>query len=135
MTPRKVDRGHQSSRTAGSEPPHSTSQKRRSQSQPRDEGEPKKGHTENEGLSSKVQVGIDWSTTGIQKPISKPDPRHPSFKPDPSGDSKDQQPRVKSTVVSKASQKQSSTRGTPPGFPEQSKGQSGRTSKENLRAY
>ena len=32
-------------------------------------------------------------------------------------------------VVSKASQKQSSTRGTPPGFQEQSKGQSGRTSK------
>ena len=74
MTPRKVDRGHQSSHTAGSEPPHSTSQKRRSQSRPRDEGEPKKGHTKNEGLSSKVQVGIDWSTTGIQKPVSKPDP-------------------------------------------------------------
>ena len=34
MTPRKVDRGHQSSRTASSEPPHSTSQKRQSQSQP-----------------------------------------------------------------------------------------------------
>ena len=67
---------------------------------------------------------------GIQKPISKPDPWHPSFKPDPSGVSKDQQPRVKSTVVSKASQKQSSTCGTPPGFQEQSKGQNGRTSKK-----
>ena len=99
MTPWKVDRGHQSSRTASSEPPHSTSQKRRSQSQPRDKGEPKKGRTENEGRSSKVQVRIDWSTMGIQKPVSKPDPQHPSFKPDPSGVSKDQQPRVKSTVV------------------------------------
>ena len=34
MTPRKVDRGCQSSRTAGSELPHSTSQKRQSQSRP-----------------------------------------------------------------------------------------------------
>ena len=130
MTPRKVYRGCQSSHTASSEPPHSTSQKRRSQSRPRDEGEPKKGRTENESRSSKVQVGIDWSTTGIQKPVSKPDPQHPSFKPDPSGVSKDQQPRVKSMVVSKASQKQSSTCGAPPGLPEQSEGQSGRTSKK-----
>ena len=74
MTPQKVDRGCQSSRMAGSEPPHSTSQKRQSQSRPQDEGEPKKGCTENEGHSSKVQVRIDWSTTGIQKPVSKPDP-------------------------------------------------------------
>ena len=74
MTPQKVDRGCQSSHMAGSEPPCSTNQKRRSQSRPRDEGEPKKGHMENEGRSSKVQVGIDWSTTGIQKPVSKPDP-------------------------------------------------------------
>ena len=73
MTPRKVERGRQSSSTAGSEPPHSTSQKRQSQSQPRDKGEPKKGCTEDEGQSSKVQVGIDWSTTGIQKPVSKLD--------------------------------------------------------------
>ena len=133
MTPQKVDRGCQSSRTAGSEPPRSTSQKRQSQSQPRDEGEPKKGHTENEGRSSKVQVGIDWSTTGIQKPVSKLDLRHLSFKPNPSGVSKDQQPRVKSTVVSKASQKQSSTRSAPPRFQEQSKGQGGRTSKKTSR--
>ena len=111
MTPQKVDRRCQSSCTAGSEPPHSTSQKRWSQSRPQDEWEPKKGHMENEGQSSKVQIGIDWSTTGIQKPVSKLDPWHPSFKPDPSGVSKDQQPQVKSTVVSKASQKQSSTRG------------------------
>ena len=74
MTPQKVDRGCQSSRTASSEPPHSTSQKRQSQSRPRDEGESKKGRMENEGRSSKVQVRIDWSTTGIQKPVSKPDP-------------------------------------------------------------
>ena len=37
---------------------------------------------------------------------------------------------MKSTVVSKASQKQSSTCGSPPSFPEQSEGQSGRTSKK-----
>ena len=74
MTPWKVDRGRQSSRTAGSEPPHSTSQKRQSQSRPRDEGEPKKDRMENKGRSSKVQVRIDWSTTGIQKPVSKLDP-------------------------------------------------------------
>ena len=85
MTPRKVDRGHQSSCTAGSEPPRSTSQKRWSQSRPRDKGEPKKGRTKNEGRSGKVQVGIDWSTTGIQKPVSKLDLRHPSFKPDHPG--------------------------------------------------
>ena len=34
MTPRKVERGCQASRTAGQEPPRSTSQKRRSQSRP-----------------------------------------------------------------------------------------------------
>ena len=130
MTPQKVDRGCQSSRMAGLEPPCSTSQERQSQSRPQEEGEPKKGHTENEGRSSKVQVGIDWSTTGIQKSVSKPDPRHLSFKLNPSGVSKDQQPRVKSTVVSKASQKQSSTCGAPPSFQEQSEGQSGRTSKK-----
>ena len=67
---------------------------------------------------------------GIQKPVSKLDPRHSSFKPDPSGVSKDQQPRVKSTVVSKASQKQSSTCSTPPRFKEQSEGQRRRTSKK-----
>ena len=65
---------------------------------------------------------------GIQKPVSKPDPRHLSFKPDPSGVSKDQQPRVKSAVVSKGPQKQSSSCSAPPGFQEQSEGQGGRTS-------
>ena len=130
MTPRKVDRGCQSSHMASSEPPRSTSQKRWRQSQPRDEGEPKKGHMENEGQSNKVQVGIDCATTGIQKPVFKLDPWHLSFKPDPSGVSKDQQPQVKSTVVSKASQKQSSTCGAQPGVPEQSEGQNGRPSKK-----
>ena len=37
---------------------------------------------------------------------------------------------MKSTAVSKASKKQSSTCGAPPGLPEQSKGQNGRTSKK-----
>ena len=101
MTPRKVERGHQSSRMAGPEPPHSTSQKRCSQSRPRDEGESKKGCMEGDRRSNKVQVRIDWSNTGIQKPISKPDPCHLSFKPDPSGVSSDQQPKVKSSVVPK----------------------------------
>ena len=128
MTPRKVERGCQSSCRASSEPPRSTSQKRWSQSQPQDRGEPKKNCTENEGQSSKVQVGIDWSTTGIQKPVSKRDPQHPSFKPDPSGVSKDQQPRVKSIVSSKGPQKQSILHSAPPGFQEQSEGQGGRTS-------
>ena len=86
----------------------------------------KKGHTEGDGRSSKVQVGIDWSNTGIQKPIPKPDPCHPSFKPDPAGASSDQQPRVKSSVVSKGSQKQSSSHSTPPGSEESSERQSGK---------
>ena len=133
MTPQKVERGCQSSRTVGSEPPHSTSQRRQSQSRPQDEGQPKKGRMENEVRSSKVQVGIDWSTTGIQKPVSKPDPRHPSFKPDSSRVSKDQQPRVKLMVVSKGPQKQSTTCSTPPRFQEQSEGQGGRTSKKTSR--
>ena len=84
----------------------------------------KKGHTEGDGRSSKVQVGIDWSNSGIQKPVPKPDPCHPSFKPDLSGASSGQQPRVKSSVVSKESQKQSSSRSAPPGSQEPSEGQS-----------
>ena len=79
-----------------------------------------------DGRSSKVQVGINWSNTGIQKPLSKLDPHHPSFKPDPSRASSDQQPRVKSSHVSKGSQKQSSSRSTPSGFQEPSEGQSGK---------
>ena len=114
MTPQKIERGRQTSHATGSEPPHSTSQKRRSQSQPRDEGEPKKGCTDNEGQSNKVQVGIDWSTMGIQKPVPKPDPQHPTFKPDLSGANKDPQPKVKLAVVSKGSQKQGGSSSAPP---------------------
>ena len=116
MTPRKVERGCQSSHMAGQEAPHSTSQKRHSQSRPKDEVDTKKGLTEGEGRSSKVQVGINWSNTGIQKPLSKLDPHHLSFKPDPSSAHSDQQPRVKSSLVSKGSQKQSSSHSAPPRF-------------------
>ena len=41
----------------------------------------------------KIQVSIDWSTTGIQKPISKQDSCLPSSRLDASG------PSVKSTVT------------------------------------
>ena len=44
---------------------------------------------------------------GIRKPVSKPDSHHPSFKPDVSGASGDQAPRIKSTVV-KGSQRHTS---------------------------
>ena len=44
------------------------------------------------------------------------------------GISKDQQPQVKSAVVSKGSQKQGSSCSTPPGFQEQAVGQGGKTS-------
>ena len=90
MTPRKVERGRQSSRTA--DPPRSTSQKRWSQSRPREEGESKKGRTEEDGKPNRVQVGIDWLNTGIQKPVSKPDSRHPSFKPNPLRGGNEEQP-------------------------------------------
>ena len=73
MTPRKIQRGQQSSHTAGPDPPCSVSQKRWSQSRPRKECDPKKGHTEDDGRPNRVQVGIDWSNTGIQKPTPKPD--------------------------------------------------------------
>ena len=128
MTPQKVERGCQSSRTVGQKPPCSTSQKRRSQSRPQDKVDSKKSHTEGDRRSSKVQVGIDWSNMGIQKPVPKPDPHHPTFKPDPSRASSDQQPRVKSSVVSKGSQKQSSSRSAPARSQEPSEGQSGKAS-------
>ena len=81
---------------------------------------------EGNGRDSKVQVGIDWSTMGIQKPIPKPDPRHPSFKSDPSGASSDQQTQMKSSVVSKGSQKQSSSCSAPSRSQEPSERQSGK---------
>ena len=105
MTPHKVDCGRQPDKEQ--EPQRAGSQKRWSQSRPCDEADPKKGRTEGEGKSGKIQVGIDWTTTGIQKPVSKPDSRPPSSKPNVSGASGDQPPRMKSTVA-KGSQKHTS---------------------------
>ena len=97
MTPRKVECGHQPGRDqdSSSRPP---SQKRRSQSHPRDEANAKKGRTDSEHRPSKIQVGIDWANTGIGKPVPKPDSKHPSFKADPSGVD-ELQPQMKSTVT------------------------------------
>ena len=105
MTPRKVDRGWQPNKEQ--EPQRAVSQKRWSQSWPHDKADPKKGRTEGEGKSGKIQVGIDWMTTGIWKPISKPDSHPPSSKPNVSGASSDQLPHMKSTVA-KGSQKRTS---------------------------
>ena len=100
MTPRKLERGRQPekenrSMDASSRPP---SQKRRSQSHPHDEANAKKGRTESEHRPSKIHVGIDWANTGISKPIPKPDPKHPSFKADPSG-ADEPPPRMKSAIT------------------------------------
>ena len=83
MTPHKIDRGRQPHKEQ--ETQQAVSQKRRSQPRPRDEADPKKGRTESEGKPGKIQVGIDWSTTGIQKPASKPDSHPPSSKSNISG--------------------------------------------------
>ena len=99
MTPHKIDHGWQPHKEQ--EPQREVSQKCRSQSWPRDKADPKKGRTEGEGKPGKIQVGIDWSTMGIQKPISKPDSRPLSSKLDVSG------PSVRSTVT-KVSQKHAS---------------------------
>ena len=119
MTPRKVEKGHQPDRSqepgrstsqAAQESGRLTSQKRHSQSHPRDEADSKKGRTEG-GTSQghKVQVGIDWANTGIQKPVPKPDSQHPSFKPDPSGSTDSlPPPQIKSTVAAKLSKSQHS---------------------------
>ena len=90
MTPRKVERGHQPGRDqdSSSRPP---SQKQRSQSN-------KKGRTDGDNCLGKIQVGIDWTNTGIGKPVPKPDSKHPSFKVDPSGVD-EPQPRMKSTIT------------------------------------
>ena len=90
-TPRKVERGHQPERDqdSSSRPP---SQKRRSQSHPRDEASAKKGRTDGDNSSGKIQVGIDWANMGIGKPVPKPDLKHPSFKADPSGVDEPQPP-------------------------------------------
>ena len=78
MTPRKIDCGRQPHKEE--ETQRAVSQKRQSQSQPHDEADPKKGRTESEGKPGKIQVGIDWMTTGIQKPVLKPDSCPPSSK-------------------------------------------------------
>ena len=71
MTPCKVDRGRQPNKEQESQ--WAGSQKQWSQSWPCDEADPKKGRTEGKGKSGKIQVSIDWTTTGIWKPISKLD--------------------------------------------------------------
>ena len=73
MTPRRIDRGWLPHREQ--ETQRVVSQKHRSQSRPRNEADPKKGRTESKGKPGKILVGIDWSTTGIQKPASKLDSR------------------------------------------------------------
>ena len=111
MTPCKIDRGWQPHKEQ--ETQQAVSQKRQSQSRPHDEADPKRGRTEGEGKPGKVQVGIDWSMTGIQEPVSKPDSHPPSFKLDASG------PSVKS-IVAKVSQRHASvsrTRTGPEGKP------------------
>ena len=105
MTPHKIDHGRQPNKEQESQ--RAGSQKQQSQSQPRNEANPKKGRIEGKGKSGKIQVGIDWMTMSIRKPVSKPDSHHPSFKPDVSGASGDQLPRMKSTVV-KGSQRHTS---------------------------
>ena len=105
MTPRKMDCGRQPNKEQESQ--WARSQKLWSQSQPCDEADPKKGRTAGKRKSGKIQVSIDWMTTGIQKPVSKPDSCHPSFKPDVSGTSGDQPPWMKLTVA-KGSQRHTS---------------------------
>ena len=82
MTPRKIDHGWQPHKEQ--ETQRAVSQKHRSQSHPHDEADPKRGRTEGEGKPGKVKVGIYWSMTGIQKPVSKPDSHPMSFKLDAS---------------------------------------------------
>ena len=105
MTPHKVDHGQQPNKEQESQ--WAGSQKQWSQSRPRNKADPKKGRTEGEGKSGKIQVGIDWMITGIRKPVSKLDSHPLSFKPDVFGASGDQLPRMKSTVV-KGSQRHTS---------------------------
>ena len=97
MTPRKAERGRQPGRDQDSSS-RPLSQKRRSQSCPREEASAKKGRTDSDNRPGKIQVGIDWANTGIGKPVPKPDSKHPSFKADPSGVD-EPQPRIKSTVT------------------------------------
>ena len=73
----------------------------------------KKGQME-EGASRgrKVQTGIDWANTGIQKPAPRPNPQHPSFKPDPSrATDSPPLPWIKSSVTTKVTRQQSQPAG------------------------
>ena len=79
MMPRKIDCGRQLHKEP--EAQHAVSQKWRSQSWPCDEADPKRGKMEGDGKPGKVQASLDWLTKGIQKPVSKSDPRAPSSKP------------------------------------------------------
>ena len=133
MTPRKIQRGQQSSHMAGSDLPRSKSQKRWSQSRPWEECDPKKGHTEDDGRPNRVQVGIDWSNTGIQKPAPKLDSRHPSFKPDSSKGGNEQQPQMKSVVL-KDPLKQSSSHSVLPRFRELLAGSGEKATSKNSRS-
>ena len=91
MTPHRIYRGQQPHKEQDTQ--WAVSQKHQSQSWPSDEADPKRGRTEGKGKPGKVQVSIDWSMMGIQKPVSKPDSHPLSSKVDASG------PSVKSTVV------------------------------------
>ena len=124
ITPCKVDHGWQPNKEQ--EPQWAVSQKRWSQSQPCNKADPKKGRTEGEGKSGKIQVGIDWTTTGIQKPVSRLDSHPPPSKPNVSGASSDQPPRMKSTVA-KGSQKHTS------GSRDRTSGQEGRSSRTSSK--
>ena len=117
MTPQKIERGRQPNKEP--EPQWAGSHKRRSQSHPHDEADPKKGRTEGEGKPAKIQVGIDWTTTGIQKPIAKADSHQPSSKTETSG-TNHQQSRLKESQKqgSKWSGKETRSAQAPPGNPE-----------------
>ena len=97
MTPRKVEHGCQPGRDQDSSS-RPLSQKRQSQSHPREEASAKKGRTDSDNRPGKIKVRIDWANRGIGKPVPKPDSKHPSFKADPSGVD-EPQPRMKSTVT------------------------------------
>ena len=142
MTPWKIERGQQldwgqeHSSRADQESPCSTSQKRHSQSCSRDEVNSKKGRTKGDGRShNKVQVGIDWAHTGIQKPVPKPDPHHPSFKPDLSGAGDDPQPRVRLSVAARGSCQWSHSCSRPTASQEPSQGWSERTESRTSRPH
>ena len=117
MTPHKVERGRQSNKEL--EPQRAGSQKRRSQSHPRDEADPKKGRTEGEGKPAKIQVGIDWTTTGIQKPVAKADSCQSSPKTEMSGANHQQScQRESQKQGSRWSGKETRSAQAPPGNPE-----------------